>query len=265
MDGPVLLYLHIPKTAGTSLTSVIYDQYNDSTASYDEGGMFCDGIYYYPGEPDLIRAKHPFRTPQSPKILQSIKRTDLRAVVGHFAFGLHKFIDRPTTYATMLRHPVDRIVSLYYHLKEWPRYAENQPWLERAGHKPLNPEASFEDFVHDYALPELDNDQTRRVAGEDPEFGHCTRRLLELARSNLEEHFSLVGVTERFDETLLVATHILGWSSQPQGVKKLMNEHRQPTSSIAPKTREAILDRNALDLELFLFANSWLNDHLSVL
>src|SRR5262249_44432468 len=131
LDGHVLLYLHIPKTAGSSMTYVIYDQYNDSTGSCEEAGMFCEGIYYYPGEPDLVRADHPCRTFELSIFAGAVSRSDLRAVVGHFAFGLHTLIDRPTTYATLLRHPLERIVSLYCHLKRWPVYGQNEPWLQR--------------------------------------------------------------------------------------------------------------------------------------
>jgi hypothetical protein len=271
VDGSVFLFLHIPKTAGTSFSEIVYHQYNNSTGSCDEA--VCDGIYYYPGEPDLepgrwggpwawnSRTNHPYRAVQSSHIARTLKRKDLRAVVGHFAFGLHTLIDQSTTYATIVRHPVERFVSLYYHLKRWPNY-RSEPWLKRAGLRPMHAETSLEDFVRDYPLRELDNDQTRRVAGHDPEFGGCTRSLLELAKSNIEQHFSLVGVTERFGETLRVAADVLGWSTQPRAEKQMVNEFRKPISLIPPNTREAILERNALDLELYSFANEWLNDRL---
>jgi Sulfotransferase family len=266
LDERVLLYLHVPKTAGSSMTNVIYDQYNDSTESCEEAGWFCEGVYYYPGEPGFVRpcwADRPYRIVPPSRILKALSRGDLRVVAGHFMFGLHALIHRPATYATMLRHPIERIVSLYYHLKRWPQYWDNEPWLARAGLKPLEPETSLDDFIRDYPLRELENDQTRRIAGKDPEFGGCTRSLLETAKSNIERHFSLVGVTDRFEETLRVAADVLGWSTQHQAGQQLVNEFRQPTSLIAPKTRETILERNALDLELYTFANAWLNERLS--
>jgi len=261
--GAVLLYLHVPKTAGTSLIDVIYRQHNDSTGSREEGGWFCNGVYYYPGEPDFIRPckpHHPYRIVQPSSILKALSRDDLRVVAGHFSFGLHTIVDRPTTYATMLRHPVDRITSLYYHLKRWPRHEEHEPWLERVGLRPVGAEISLEQFIRDYPLRELDNDQTRRLAGQDPEFGKCNRSLLDLAKSNIENHFSFVGITERFEESLLVAGDEFDWCTQGQSCKELVNECRVPTSLIPSSAREAILERNTLDLELYSFANERLND-----
>jgi hypothetical protein len=191
-----------------------------------------------------------------------MRRKDLRAVVGHFAFGLHGLIDRPATYATVFRHPIERIASLFYHLKRWPKYGRNEPWLQAAGYRPLESNASLEDFIRDYPLRELDNDQTRRIAGEDPQFGGCTSSLLKLAKSNIEQHFSFVGVTERFEDTLRVAADVLSWSTQPVARKILVNERREPTISMPAITREAILERNAFDLELYSFANEWLDKRL---
>ena len=71
-----------------------------------------------------------------------------------------------------------------------------------------------------------------------------------------------MGTAERFEDTLRVAAGVLGWSTQPETVRLLVNEGRQPSSSITSITREAILERNALDLELYSFANEWLNNHL---
>jgi hypothetical protein len=263
-DRPLLLYLHIPKTAGSSLTSAIYNQYNDATGSREEGGWFREGIYFFPGDPGFVRPSRtndPNRLVDPSSILRALRRNDLRVVAGHFSFGLHTLTNRASTYGTMLRDPFDRIVSLYYHLRRWPTYGLN--WLERVGLRSLEAETSLDDFISNYPLPELDNDQTRRLAGEDPEFGGCTRSLLGTAKSNLERHFSFIGITERYEESLWLASHVLSWSVQRQPNKQLVNETRVPISMIPRKTRDAILERNALDLELYSFAKRWLEDRLA--
>jgi hypothetical protein len=93
-------------------------------------------------------------------------------------FGLHKLIDRPTTYATMLRYPLERVTSSYWHLKTWRGHFNNRLAPKDAGFT-LDSKASLDEFIHKYRLRELDNDQTRRIAGVGPEFGGCTRSLLE--------------------------------------------------------------------------------------
>ena len=80
--------------------------------------------------------------------------------------------DRPTTYITLLRNPVDRVLSLYHFLE-----AERQ--------------TSIEEFVAHPSIKEVDNDQTRRIAGVDPAVGGCTNAMLLKAMENMRRHFAV--------------------------------------------------------------------------
>jgi hypothetical protein len=125
-DGPVLLHPHVPKTAETSFAEVIYEQYNNSTGARQEAGMFCEGVTTIQVNPDLLparwggpwpwtfRGNRSCRAVQSSNIIRAVSRSDLRAVVGRFAFGLQTHINRPTTYGTMFSSPPrsDRIAVL---------------------------------------------------------------------------------------------------------------------------------------------------------
>jgi len=44
----------------------------------------------------------------------------IRFIRGHFEFGVHKYLYRPYTYITMLRHPIERAISWYYFVKQNP-------------------------------------------------------------------------------------------------------------------------------------------------
>ncbi|HEX5725701.1 MAG TPA: polyhydroxyalkanoic acid system family protein [Longimicrobiaceae bacterium] len=236
-SAPTVLFLHIPKAGGTTLGEYVYNQCR-APRDYDEG-LLNAGVLFVPygffKEPDL----------QVPDYIRpTLGRADLRAVVGHFWFGVHEHVGRPWTYVTLLRDPVERVVSLYHYLK-------------------LDERMSLEEFAASPPFKEADNDQVRRIAGADPEIGGCTEAMLETAKENLRRHFSVVGVTERFDETLVLLDRRLGWTKEVASYPRNVNPARRPTDSLPSSTADAIRARNALDVELHRFASEWMDEAIA--
>ena len=98
---PTLLFMHIAKTGGTSVRRSLANAYDKRERAF----------VYDPG--DLRGAVSRDQFPELPAEV----RARLRLVIGHFPFGLHAYIDRPFRYVTVVRDPVDRVVSLYYHYR----------------------------------------------------------------------------------------------------------------------------------------------------
>lgn len=249
--APILLYLHIPKAGGTTLSSCIRDQLGTAEQTRSEEHpdkpgrcLFHYGIYYYPGgysenpEPRI-----------APYLRRALARKDLRAVTGHFWFGIHKYIPGRWAYTTILRDPVERTVSLYSRMAEQTS-AHNAPY---AG-------ASLENFVRNPPPRAADNDQTRRIAGGEPEPGQCTRAMLDRAKDNLRRHFQVVGVTERFDETLMLLKHEFGWTKSLRYYPGNQTRKRLATSSLGADSMDTIRARNEMDLELHQFAHVLLDE-----
>src|SRR4029077_19038614 len=92
-----LLFMHIQKTSGTAFRDAISANYRRSELLFvypDPPGVWHEGFQRIP-EP---------------------QRKSFKCITGHFVFGIHNALDGPSTYVTILRDPVIRVVSNYYHL-----------------------------------------------------------------------------------------------------------------------------------------------------
>ncbi len=99
-----LLFMHIPKTAGTSFRQILVRQYRNL------GGI--EAVY----EPDAVKT--------------GPKRKDAPAYVGHYRYGFHQFVDGPARYVSFMRDPIRHSWSHYHFLiemKKLPGHIDSFP------------------------------------------------------------------------------------------------------------------------------------------
>ncbi len=231
--APTVLFLHIPKTGGQTLGEFVYAHARSATASDD--GVLKDGVAYLTYG---FLKERPFTIPEH--VLPLLARDDLRAVIGHFWFGLHEHVARPAVYVTALRDPVERVLSLYYYTR-------------------LHDSITLDEFIAEPPFREVDNDQTRRIAGVDPEIGGCTPAMLRTARENLRR-FAVAGTIERLDEMLPLLQRRLGWQGPVVSYPRNVNRDRPASASLPRATIAAIRQRNELDFELWRYASRLMDE-----
>jgi hypothetical protein len=225
-----LVFLHIPKAAGTTLHTILENHYPRSS-------------HYSIFEEPIRRLQEFGARPQK-------EREQIRLLKGHFPYGVHQHLVGPSTYITLLRKPVDRVISHYYYVKRTPRHY----LYERVHAENMDLGA----YITSRITEELDNDQVRLLSGIERSipWGGCTHEHLELAKRNISEHFAVAGVLERFDESLALMGHKLDWQWTPHYENQ--NITKEKSEPIDPATLDAIRQANELDLELY----EWVSDRL---
>ncbi|MFA9556940.1 sulfotransferase family 2 domain-containing protein [Evansella sp. AB-rgal1] len=211
----ILVHLHMPKTGGTSLKNIIKKNI-DPHRNLD------------------VYVEHEKRE----RIMRTIHSNQFDCIQGHFPYGIHKYIPCPFTYITMLRDPIDRIVSEYYFIKNNKKHELHH----------VVQHLSLEEYQNQ---PQNRNLQTRLISGHmsDP----LTIADVNKAKENIEKHFSVVGITEMFDESLLLMEKKFGWKNV-KNRKQNATKKRPALTSLSPKTLTLIKRNNNLDNILYQFA-----------
>lgn len=242
-----LIFLHIPKTAGSTLRKVITQQYRaDQT-------LKC----YYQKQGISLR-----EALDEMKALSKEPAEGIKIICGHVGFGIHEHLPWPCSYFTMLRDPIDRVISGYYHIlrdssHKFQAQVQRMSLKEYVSSGLLRSEAARINAVN-----AMDNAQTRllsghvveaEISGAPLDYGPCDKEMLERAKKNLRERFKVVGLSERFDESLMLFKKTLGWSSIYY-VKANVGWNRTRKEQISKDTLRCIEKYNELDFELYMYA-----------
>ncbi len=228
-SGAALIFLHIPKTAGTTLNRIIEWQY--------------DPRLIYTVDPYQIRA-----TVGRLATLPEERRRRLRVVRGHLLYGVHERLPQGGTYITMLRDPVKRVLSSYQFILRRPLHPLHRK-LKATGN-------SFEAFLEFTANRQ--NLQTKMLAGV-PHVAPCDEQTLAAAKEHATKSFRVVGISERFHESLLLIASLFGWEI-PYYENHKVSKNRPAIDS---ETLERIRKHNLYDIELYEFGQRRLDEDLA--
>lgn len=219
----ILLFMHIPKTAGTTFRFIVEQQYR----------------------PRELAALYPGHREQFDAFQAAARKRPPLAAMGHFRFGLHRRLAPVTRYVTFLRDPVDQALSHFNHLRD-----SDHP-DHRAVVRPADGLDRF--LVHDWAR----NLQTQYVTGlTADEIDADPDEAFRIATEIFRHHFLGVGVVEQFAASVKALADRLDWRVPRFG--RLNRSDERPNhilrAELPPSLVERLKQANACDRRLHAFA-----------
>lgn len=245
---PVPIYfLHIPKTAGSTLNSFFKKIYPEEL------------VFPYWGWHQIIQIP-----------LDELSRYQI--FTGHFYTYFEKLANTRLRYITFLRDPIERALSHYGHIvRDTTHYL----------HKHALSLGSFSAYIRDERVRfTIANFQVRALALDADPFSiastltqeqlesyelerilesmqsdHSDEDLLITAKQNLDQ-FCFIGVTERFEESLELLCHIFGWPIPSEIQSANVNNDRVTKEKISEEDISLLIELNRADIELYKYAKN---------
>ncbi len=225
INSDICCFSHIPKTAGTSIESILAKNFTPSEVLHINA-------------PDLNLL---------PSIINA-KKSLPRFICGHHPLHglLYQLIQgKPLFHFTMLRNPTDRVLSYFNYVKGKKDHAMYQYTIKN----------SLEDFLMAEPSPELSNGQARRFSGY-LHSGHSSiDTLFTHAKDVLTHCFSLVLTTCLFDQGLLLLKKRLDLKDVFY-LRKNESTQFVHKDDLSDTTLNLIMENNRADIELFDWAKA---------
>ena len=215
-----IYFLHIPKTGGSTFMNILENIVGR------ENYISADRLR-------IVKQHNPYFF------------ANYRIVRGHFNYTIYEYTLRRPLFITMLRHPLDRIISQFKHLKR---------------DKVIPSEMILSEFLHSSLNRRTNNKQIQWISGVNKNYKEPIEMLLEVAKIRLDD-FAFFGILEKFNDSLDLMAYTFDW--EPITQYELHNQAPPAKIEIDAETRQMINDLNQADIEFYNYANMLFDERIA--
>ncbi|NUQ05112.1 MAG: sulfotransferase family 2 domain-containing protein [Anaerolineae bacterium] len=225
-----LFFIHIPKTAGTSVIDFLDRHYS------------ADEIA-------------PAMLPEQLVLIPQGEIEKYRLLRGHFGYKYRMLLPKNTKTITILRDPIERIISYYYYLR---RESARLPRNRVPEHVRVATSLSLEEFASSKELYFLTSNCQVSTLISTPRqnidvYSHS--QIVDLITTRLSELF-FVGFTEILESSVETLCTLLGWCNDVSVQHLNTNQDHPSAKDLPSQVRQTIQDRNIYDYYLYNLAKS---------
>ncbi len=230
----LLLFTHTGNTGGGAIFDIIIRQYSR------------EQVIFAPNELELgLNNNNLFLLSYLPEnYLEKIKM-----IGGHsISYGIHNYLNVPCSYITLVREPVEHIISTYY----WS--LENKSSFSRV-------------IIDNQIIPfekaclSVSNFQLSLILGYAPK----NMEDLEKGKEIIKKHFAFISVTEMFDEIIFFMKLELNWKKHIFWYIRHKTKKRPKREELPDGLITKIIQNNELDYQLYYFIKKLMNERINSL
>lgn len=243
---PVLIFFHIPKTGGLTIKSVVQHCLQDQC--FDCELPVPDTALWVCSTANIAQKFYS---------LSAEERRVVRCVVGeHVSFDVASIFSLPSKFFTIVREPVDRVVSHFYFSRTWHELPSHQFIRDMTLEEYLDSGMGLDYDNHQVRMlsgcPELDSPWTFERGRLRISAPPVTRRHLAMAKRNIEKRFIVAAPMEQLSALVWFLKRLYGW---PIHRALYRIHHKTPgrpkVQSLSQTTRKRLEASNEYDSALY--------------